>query len=50
MLPAMVKIFNKILKYLIKVRFACEIKLILQKCVNMMRTSGKNVAQTMLFS
>ena len=29
------------LRYFFKVRFACEIKLVLPKCANMMRTSGK---------
>ena len=31
-------------------RFVCEIKLILPKCANIMRTSRKNDVLTMLFS
>ena len=38
------------LKYFFKVRFALEIKLILSKRANIMRTSGRNVVLTMLFS
>ena len=37
-------------KYFFKVRFVCEIKLILPKCANIMRTSRKNDVLTMLFS
>ena len=38
------------LKYFFKVRFACKIKLILSKCANIMRASGRNIVSTMLFS
>ena len=37
-------------KYFFKVRFVCEIKLILPKCANIMRMSRKNDVLTMLFS
>ena len=38
------------LTYYSKVRFTREIELILPKCANILRTSGRNVVLTMLFS
>ena len=38
------------LKCFFKVRFAREIKLIIPKCANVIRTSGRNVVLKMLFS